>query len=31
MTAAHRKTVRLLLASGLWPMAVPVPDIRSFH
>lgn len=30
-TEAHRKTVRLLLARGLWPMNVPVPDIRSFH
>ncbi len=30
-TEAHRKTVRLLLARGLWPMAVPIPDIRSFH
>ena len=30
-TAAHRKTVRLLLARGLWPMAVPVPDLRTFH
>lgn len=29
--AAHVKTVRLLLASGLWPINVPVPDIRSFH
>lgn len=30
-TAAHRKTVRLLLARGLWPDAVPVPDLRVFH
>lgn len=30
-TAAHRKTVRLLLSLGQWPAAVPVPDIRRFH
>lgn len=30
-TAAHRKTVRLLLACGLWPADVPVPDLRVFH
>jgi len=30
-TAAHRKTVRLLLARGLWPATVAVPDIRVFH
>ncbi len=28
---AHRKTVRLLLARGLWPITVPVPDLRVFH
>lgn len=28
---AHRKTVRLLLARGLWPADVPVPDLRVFH
>jgi hypothetical protein len=30
-TAAHRKTVRELLRRGMWPMAVPVPDLRTFH
>lgn len=30
-TEAHRKTVRLLVSRGLWPEAVPVPDIRVFH
>jgi hypothetical protein len=27
---AHVKTVRELLKRGLWPLDVPVPDIRSF-
>lgn len=27
---AHVKTVRTLLAHGLWPANVPVPDIRKF-
>lgn len=27
---AHVKTVRELLKLGLWPMNVPVPDIRHF-
>ncbi len=27
---AHCKTVRLLLARGLWPADVPVPDLRRF-
>lgn len=27
---AHCKTVRALLAAGLWPLNVPVPDLRSF-
>lgn len=30
-TRAHHKTVRELLAQGLWPMDVPVPDLRVFH
>lgn len=29
--AAHVKTVKALLAAGLWPADVPVPDIRNFH
>jgi hypothetical protein len=28
-TAAWRKTVRELLRRGTWPLAVPIPDIRS--
>lgn len=28
--AAHCRTVRSLLAAGLWPLNVPVPDLRSF-
>lgn len=28
---AWRKTVRLLLADGMWPKDVPVPDIRLMH
>lgn len=28
--AAHCKTVRALLAAGLWPADVPIPDLRSF-
>ena len=28
---AWRATVRELLRRGLWPLTVPVPDIRSFH
>lgn len=27
---AHCKTVRVLLARGLWPANVPIPDLRSF-
>lgn len=27
---AHCKTVRALLAAGLWPVNVPIPDLRSF-
>lgn len=27
---AHCKTVKALLAAGLWPLDVPVPDIRHF-
>lgn len=27
---AQAKTVRELLARGLWPSAVPIPDIRKF-
>lgn len=27
---AHCKTVRALLAAGLWPAEVPIPDLRSF-
>jgi len=27
---AHVKTVRILLARGLWPANVPIPDIRKF-
>lgn len=30
-TRAHHKTVRELLALGLWPLDVPVPDLRVFH
>lgn len=29
-TSAHEKTVRELLRRGLWPMDVPVPDLRRF-
>lgn len=28
---AHVKTVRELVRRGLWPLAIPVPDIRVFH
>lgn len=28
---AHVKTVRELLARGMWPSNVPVPDIRNFQ
>ncbi len=28
---AHCKTVRTLLARGMWPKSVPVPDIRNFQ
>lgn len=28
--AAHCRTVRALLKAGLWPLNVPVPDLRSF-
>lgn len=28
---AHQKTVRALLAAGLWPINVPIPDIRNFQ
>jgi hypothetical protein len=27
---AHCRTVRALLAAGLWPANVPIPDLRSF-
>jgi hypothetical protein len=27
---AHVKTVRELIRIGLWPLSVPVPDIRNF-
>lgn len=27
--AAHGRTVSLLLARGLWPLDVPIPDIRN--
>jgi hypothetical protein len=27
--AAHVKTVRELISRGLWPLEVPVPDIRN--
>jgi hypothetical protein len=27
---AHQKTIRAILASGDWPLDVPVPDLRSF-
>lgn len=30
-SVAHHNTVRELLRRGLWPVSVPVPDIRSFH
>ena len=30
-TAAWRKTVRELLRRGTWPLAVPIPDIRSMN
>lgn len=28
---AHVKTVRELIRRGLWPLAVPIPDIRTFN
>ena len=28
---AQAKTVRELLSRGLWPPAVPIPDVRRFH
>jgi hypothetical protein len=27
---AHAKTVRELVSRGLWPLDVPIPDLRSF-
>ncbi len=27
-TQAHKRTVRLLVSRGEWPMDVPIPDIR---
>lgn len=30
-TPAWHSTVRELLRRGLWPIDIPVPDIRSFH
>jgi len=29
--AAHNKTVGKLIGLGLWPLDVPVPDLRKFH
>lgn len=29
--AAHRNTVRELLKRGLWPLDVPVPDVRVMN
>lgn len=28
---AHDRTVRELLGRGLWPLDVPIPDLRRFH
>lgn len=30
-TNAWRRTVRELLRRGLWPIEIPIPDIRSFN
>jgi len=29
--AAHRNTVRTLVQRGLWPLNVPIPDIRQMN
>lgn len=29
--AAHCKTVRELVRRGLWPLDVPIPDLRAFN
>lgn len=30
-TTAHIKTVKMLVLRGLWPMNVPLPDLREFN
>lgn len=29
--SAHRKTVQELVRRGLWPLSIPIPDIRVFN
>jgi hypothetical protein len=31
VTNAWRNTVRALLANGLWPVEIAIPDIRVMH